>query len=151
MKLITKPEVYSGDETSLFIAGGIRNCPNWQIDVIKGLTRTDLVLLNPRREDFVDERHIHDPDQIAWERQHLIKATAIMFWFPHETLCPSTLFELGYWLHSDKPLFVGIHLDYQRCFEVSVQTKLARPEIHVTYSLWDVIAQILRWEFDLVK
>lgn len=149
MKLVTKPEEYIGDEPSLFIAGGIRNCPNWQQQVIKDLARTDLVLLNPRREDFVTEEHLHDPKQIAWEKEHLTRATAIMFWFPPDTLCPSTIYELGYWSHSDKKLFLGLHPEYKRQFEMTVQTQMARPDVVVVDSLYAVIAQILVWEFDL--
>ncbi len=46
-----------------------------------------------------------------WEHDHLRRAKAIMFWFPSETLCPITLYELGAWTilarQTGTKLFVG--------------------------------------------
>ena len=103
--------------------------------MIRALAHTRLVLFNPRRANFP----MGDPgaaqEQIVWEHTHLHKATAISFWFPCETLNPITLYELGAWSMRNKPLFVGVHPDYQRKQDVLIQTKLARPDIAVVESL----------------
>jgi len=50
-------------------------------------------------------------------------------------LCPITLYELGTWLMTDKPLFVGVHPAYARRLDVEIQTRLVRPEVKIVYSL----------------
>ncbi|MEI7646592.1 MAG: nucleoside 2-deoxyribosyltransferase domain-containing protein [Chloroflexales bacterium] len=127
---------------SLFLAGGITGCLDWQALVCQQLADTDLVLLNPRRVAFP----MHDPaaaeQQITWEYRHLRRATAVLFWFPSETLCPITLYELGAWSMTTKPLFVGVHPAYQRRQDVAIQSRLARPAIQVVASLEALIAQV---------
>jgi hypothetical protein len=100
---------------TLFLGGGISNCPDWQAEMVQLLDGLPYVLLNPRRDGF----DLLDPKmsvaQIEWEHLHLRDANAILFWFPSETLCPITLFEYGYWLgRPQKRLFIGVHPDYQR-------------------------------------
>lgn len=132
----------------IFLAGGITDCPNWQSEIVEQLESsglTALVLFNPRREHFP----IGDPsaarEQITWEYDYLRKADAILFWFPCETICPIVLYELGAWSMSNKPIFVGIHPDYQRRQDVEIQTGLARPEIEIVYSLGELVDQVINW------
>lgn len=123
---------------SVFLAGGITNCPDWQQEIVELLRDTDLILLNPRRANFP----IGDPsaamEQITWEHDHLRKATAVLFWFPCETLCPIVLYELGAWSMTDKPIFVGVHPKYKRRQDVEIQTRLVRPDVEVVYNLEDL-------------
>ena len=78
MKIVVAPEQYElqPNETACFLAGGITNCPNWQNIVLHTLDMfdkqypgklDDLVVFNPRRENFP----IDDPnaayEQIALE------------------------------------------------------------------------------------
>lgn len=136
---------YSLFRKSIFLAGGITNCPEWQKEMVGLLSETDLVLLNPRRENFP----IHDPsaalEQITWEYDHLRIANAILFWFPCETLCPIVLYELGAWSMTDKPLFIGVHPQYKRRQDVEVQTGLARPDIEIVYSIQELADQVVAW------
>jgi hypothetical protein len=131
------------DEASLFLGGGISGCPDWQHEMANLLADTEITLLNPRRADFP----IHAPNaayqQIEWEFRHLRKAKAILFWFPCETLCPITLYELGSWSMTDKPLFVGAHPNYPRRQDVEIQTRLVRPDVRVMDSL-EALAAVLR-------
>lgn len=128
---------------SLFLAGGISHCHDWQREMSARLADTDLTLYNPRRDNFP----MNDPEaareQIEWEHRHLRRAEAILFWFPPETLCPITLFELGAWSHSTKPLFVGVHPEYQRRTDIEIQLHLSRPEVQIVYSL-DALADQVR-------
>ena len=145
MKYIESPTEYQGKERSLFLAGGITNCPDWQAELTDLLRNEDVVLLNPRRANFP----IHDPnaaqEQIEWEYRHLRKADTISFWFPKETICPIVLYELGAHSMTDKPLFVGVHPDYARRQDVEIQTGLIRPEIEIVYNLDSLSNQIKEW------
>jgi len=70
-----------------------------------------LLVINPRRNAF----DLTDPsvsvDQIKWEHRALQEADLVSFWFPHETLCPITLLELGVQItrrkHNSSTLLVG--------------------------------------------
>lgn len=124
----------------IFLGGGISGCGDWQATMEDLLTGLPVIQINPRRENF----DITDPavsiEQIKWEHRHLKQCNCILFWFPCETLCPITLFELGRWLHSKTKVFVGVHPDYKRRLDVEIQSRLERPKLEVAYSL-DALAQ----------
>lgn len=145
MRYIESPEIYQGKDRSLFLAGGITNCPNWQAELANLLNDRQFVLLNPRRANFP----IHDPTaaekQIKWEYDHLRKASAVSFWFPKETLCPITLYELGKQSALDKLIFIGVHPEYLRRRDVEIQTRLTKPEIEIVHDLESLSAQIKKW------
>lgn len=147
MKYIEAPRIYDIRKCSVFLAGGITNCPDWQQEMVSLLRDTELVLYNPRRADFP----IGDPSaankQIAWEHKYLRYARAIQFWFPKETICPIVLYELGAWSMTEKPIFVGVHPEYQRRQDVEIQTKLVRPDVQICYSLSDLAIQIALYTF----
>ncbi|MBU3912910.1 MAG: nucleoside 2-deoxyribosyltransferase domain-containing protein [Nanoarchaeota archaeon] len=145
MKYIECPEVYEGQEMSLFLAGGISNCPIWQPDLARLLKETNLVILNPKRKHFSTDNLNIEEEQINWEYNHLAKASAVSFWFPKETLCPITLYELGKQSTGKKPLFIGVHAGYVRRRDVEIQTRLERPEIKIVYSLESLAEQIKDW------
>ncbi len=137
---------FDGPGPSVFLAGGISGTFDWQADVIARLADLSLVLLNPRRHNFP----IDDPSaahaQIAWEFRHLQRATAVLFWFPPETLCPIALYELGGRAQiREQPLFVGTHPDYARRLDVEVQLKLARPEVAVVSTTEALAGQVRAW------
>jgi hypothetical protein len=146
MKYIECPKVYKENSKSLFLAGGISNCSDWQSKLVALLKKTSLVLLNPRRKYFPKDNPNIDQEQIAWEFDHLNRASAVSFWFAEETLCPITLYELGKQSTINKPLFVGIHPNYKRKKDVEIQLKHIRPEITIVYSLIDLSNQITEWE-----
>lgn len=144
MRLVTAPDNWVvSDELSVFIAGGIQGCPQWQTDLIELLARSDLTVLNPRRANFP----IDDPGaaeaQIKWEHHYLRRAGLISFWFPKETLCPIVLYELGAWSMTAKPLVVGVDPGYAREADVRIQTRLARPDISVVDNLEALAARVM--------
>jgi len=145
MRYIECPEIYKGNEKSLFLAGGISNCYNWQSALIKSLHDTNLTILNPRRKFFPTGRIDIAKEQIEWEYNHLSKTSAVSFWFPPETLCPITLFELGKQSIDKKPLFIGVDPNYQRKVDVKIQIGLIRPNIKIVYSLENLTEQIKIW------
>lgn len=145
MRYVEAPEAFEGHDRSLFLAGGIMGCPNWQQHLIDDLRDSGLTLLNPRRAYFPMGDSSAAELQIAWEYRHLRKATAICFWFPCETLCPIALYELGAWSMTDKHLFVGVHPHYQRRQDVVLQTGLVRQNVKIVFSISDMVAQIRAW------
>src|SRR4051812_20674567 len=116
MRYIEAPSHFTGNEPSLFLAGGISGTANWQQEIAALLEDTAWTLLNPRRVLLVDAHAARE--QIHWEFDHLRRATARLFWFPPETLCPIALFELGAWSRTAEPLFVGVHPDYARRLDI---------------------------------
>lgn len=143
MKLVKCPEVYRGspNECSLFLGGGITGCPPWRNIVIDGLKDSDLVLIDPVRDNFdVNDKNL-EKDQITWEFEHLFISDMKMFWFGEETLCPITLFELGRHIYSQR-LFVGCHPNYKRKNDVIIQLGLHRPDLQVRFSLEEIVEDI---------
>lgn len=140
MKVFTSPDIIP-DKIDLFLAGGISNCPDWQKEILSYFESTDMVIANPRREFYATDTYAQE--QIAWEYDALHKSVMVSFWFPEETLCPITLFELGVFTQrKDIHLVVGTHPNYGRKLDVVEQLKLARPEVKVVHSLEDLVFQI---------
>jgi len=144
-KIITAPEPLEQSESSIFLAGGISNCPDWQADVADRLSRnTNSIIYNPRRADFNMEAYEEvSREQIRWEFYALRMAKVNLFWFPCETLCPITLFELGAAIPRLHPgaLMVGTHPDYQRRFDIIEQSKLAGSPIRVFDDLEELVSE----------
>ena len=145
MNYIEALNEYKGNEMSIFLAGGITNCSDWQKELTEKLKDLPITILNPRRKDFSTLSLGAEEEQVEWEFNHLRKASAISFWFSKETLNPITLLELGSQLSLNKKLFIGIDPDYQKKENVIIQTKLARPEIKIVYSLDELATQIKNW------
>ena len=115
---------------TVFLAGGISNCSDWQSEAIEYLNNSkytnNVILFNPRRKSF----DINNPEdsiiQIAWEHKYLQLAKHIIFWFTEETLCPITLFEYGKALvtskYCKKYIYIGTHPEYQRRLDLVEQT-----------------------------
>lgn len=145
MKYVEALESYTPgpEDLSVFLAGSITDAPDWQTDLVGMLADVDVTLLNPRRKNFPMDDPAAAEAQIKWEFEHLRKADAIVFWFAKETLAPITLFELGTWLMSGKPLFIGVHPEYQRRHDVEIQTKLAKAgRLKVFHNLDDLAKQV---------
>jgi hypothetical protein len=144
MHYIEAPQAYNGYEPSLFLAGGITGCPDWQKEMVAKLQDLPLVIFNPRRSHFPQYEDI-DREQIEWEYTYLRKATAISFWFPEETLCPITLYELGAWTMTNKKIFLGVHPHYQRIQDIRIQTALVRPDVTLVQTLEELNQSIRSW------
>lgn len=132
--------------TTLFLAGGISNCPNWQNNLINFMGEyakrineyKTVFLLNPRRENFDVSNDEESIKQIDWEYLHLQRTQHVLFWFPKDTLCPITLFELGACLTRFDPMdiVVGCDPEYKRLTDVKRQVQL-RGHRHVATSFED--------------
>lgn len=146
LQYIEAPNLEPFEYESVFLAGGITDCPNWQLDVLVGCrsAREDLTLVNPRREDFPMNDPKAAPAQIFWEHLMLRRCDVISFWFPKETICPIVLYELGVWSMQDKPLVIGMDPEYPRRQDVEIQTQLINRELRISYNLDDHIEKICR-------
>jgi len=145
---VEAPTEYTSDAPSVFLGGGISNAENWQPRMTQLLKSSSLTILNPRRKAFP----MHDcraaEQQIGWEYRHLRKATARLFWFPPQTLCPISLYELGAASATNVPLFVGTHPNYQRKHDVVLQLRLAREDVQVVFDLESLATQVIDWAMD---
>jgi len=153
--LITAPEcrltVGDGSSCTLFLAGGISGCGDWQarmVEMLSGLP-DEWTILNPRRPDYQDSP-AEARRQIGWEYAHLAVADAISFWFPPETVCPITLLELGRWSGIAKPIFVGVDKGYSRKLDVEVQIGLVRPYARIVNNLTELGDMILKEAHEIV-
>ena len=149
MKLVLPKDDYSG-KIDLFLAGGISNCPDWQTDAALTLeTMDELVVANPRRSEGLEKTGVEAAKQIAWEHDALKRADTILFWFPEETLCPITLFELGVQVGKlDKKMFVGAHPNYARRFDIVQQMSLVPhwtvpPKVHD--NLYGLLKEVINY------
>jgi len=144
------PAEISNGRHSLFLAGGITGCPDWQAELRQLLEPIEhLVVFNPRRRNFP----ISDPSaaeaQIAWEYKWLSKANDVLFWFSRGSDNPIVLFEYGKELgrkgrpgFAYRQLFVGCDPEYSRRKDVEIQTRLAARDIVIASSLKELVAQI---------
>jgi len=162
MRYIEAPNNYDYDtlleyekvsKKSLFLSGGITNCPDWQSEIVEMLKDTDLIIFNPRRKNFP----IHDPnaakEQIKWEYKHFELCKLHLFWFSRGSLNPIVLFEYGRWSYIVKKfwqyhrkIFVGIDPEYERRQDVEIQTELLDPiqdHLKIVYSLSELTNQII--------
>lgn len=151
--------------TTLFVAGGISGCSDWQTEYQDALLTklcapggaipTDVVAINPRRLDFDTTDVAMSVAQIEWEYAHLERADIVSFWFTSETVCPITLFELGQSLKrrialpdggwKPQKVFVGVHPLYSRRLDVIQQVRLNSPSVEVVHSVDDLATQVTEW------
>lgn len=145
VEIIRAPQPLPESGRALFLAGGISGCPPWQTEACAALEAAPPagleLVFDPRRERW-PEAESEARAQIEWEFHALRRSEAILFWFPEETLCPITLFELGAWSRGDGRLVVGCHPGYARRFDVIEQLRLARPDVRVQARLEDVLAEL---------
>jgi hypothetical protein len=127
---------------SVFIAGGISGCRDWQSVVVERLKDRNVTLINPRREDYSDSPEVAK-EQIIWEHTYLGAATHVLFWFCEETLCPITLFELGAVLtKGEQEIFIGMDSGYKRKLDVFEQSRLREFDKEIRLSLDSFIEKV---------
>lgn len=145
MKVITAPEYYElkDGEISVFLAGGITNCPEWQDEVIKELEKIfhntsindKIVVFNPRRKNFPINKPEESTKQIEWEFNALLECDIFSMYFSSgESDQPICLYELGrnltrlQWLNPagwEDQIVLSVFNGYRRRNEVIIQTSLA--------------------------
>lgn len=152
MKVVTAPEKFDTRYPSIFLAGGITNCKDWQSQVINYLSEyfndTKIVIYSPRRENFPIDDPSAAEEQITWEYEHLNNARIFTMYFCNsESDQPICMYELGryvehmkhYYLDDYKDrIVISIENGYKREKDVVIQMGLlgipvllnATPQIH---------------------
>lgn len=146
MKLVQTDSDWTGAGTDkgLFLAGGISNCTDWRKILLDMLKETDLTILNPRRDVWagtLDEEY----EQVSWEYSHMMRADAILFWFPKESVCPIALFELGAWLWRPKKKFIGIEPGYPKEANLMAQISLENSATCAARTLDGLAERVKTW------
>src|SRR5262249_42741648 len=90
-----------GHTPTLFLAGSIEmgQAEDWQAQLERSLVDVDLVLLNPRRDEWDASwvQSIDNPqfrEQVEWELAGLEQASLVAMYFAPSTKAPITLLEL---------------------------------------------------------
>lgn len=154
MKTITAPQnyYYKNSDIKVFLAGGITNCANWQQEVIDLLNNDEsqlenLVILNPRRENFP----INDPcaafEQIEWEYKMLEQCDIFSMYFSAgESDQPICMYELGrnilrmqmrFPSDWEKRIIISVEDGYKRKSDVFMQVGFATNDIIIASSMSD--------------
>ena len=144
MKYVEVPERWERfpDQPSVFLAGGITGCPDWQREISRMLVMTNYAVLNPRRKNFSTGNPSAAELQINWEFEHLRKADVISFWFCKENIQSIALFELGAWSQQKDPaVVIGVEPGYPREQDIHVQMGLLGRN-KIVSSLEDLANQI---------
>jgi len=102
MAKIIKPPHALQDGPSVFLAGSIEMgvAEDWQTRVENGLSGNEIIIFNPRRDDWDSSwvQSIDNPqfrEQVEWELSALEKADIIALYFDPTTKSPISLLELG--------------------------------------------------------
>lgn len=137
MKVITAPNKTWSDKCwSVFLAGGITGCTNWQEQVISELFRlsdyynlSNVIVYNPRREDFDVTDKTAEIEQIRWEHEYLKRCDIFSCFFEaNESLHPITLYEMGKW-STKRPSVITVQKGYLRERDVLIQTALDKLQV----------------------
>ena len=148
VRVVTAPDpwVNAGPgAVAVFLAGGIQNCSLWQWDAIALLREIphlgEVVVYNPRREDFP----MGDPNaarqQIGWEFQMLERAHVFSMWFAASKVSddPICMYEMGRHLalrlrdRQAHLVALGVEPGYRRERDVAIQVELACAEHPTEY------------------
>ena len=140
-QIITAPSTEKPKFSSVFLAGGITGCKNWQSEVIKELEFEDISIFNPRQTNF----NIHDKSasvkQIFWEFERLEQMEIFSIYFCESNSDqPICMYELGrnilrmqnrFPFDWQNRIIISVEENYKRKQDVIIQTLLCAPTIFV--------------------
>ena len=140
MQVITAVEPILNIHPSVFLAGGITNCPWWQDELRELLKNEEGVIYNPRRRNFPMDDPNAAKEQIKWEFDALAAADIFSMWFSDaDSDQPICMYELGrhvalrtMWPHT---IIIGVEPGYRRSQDVYVQMELINPKIKISNNL----------------
>ena len=154
MRIITAIDTLCFNEPTVFLAGGITNCPEWQDKIIEILKKTNKgIAFNPRRKHFP----INDPnaskEQIEWEFNALNRADVFSIWFSSgESVQPICMYELGRHLalrlsrNELDRVVIGVEKGYLRTQDVLIQTEFVSRDLvkNISTNLQDHAMNIIK-------
>ena len=95
-QIITAPSLEKPKFISIFLAGGITYCKNWQNEVIKELEFEDVSIFNPRQINFDIKDKSASFKQISWEFERLEQMEIFSIYFCESNSDqPICMYELG--------------------------------------------------------
>ena len=140
-QIITAPSIEKPIYTSIFLAGGITNCKNWQKEVIKELEFENISIFNPRQENFDITDKNASFKQISWEFERLEQMDIFSMYFCNgESDQPICMYELGRNILKmqnrfpndwEKRIIISVEDGYKREQDVIIQTQLCAPKIFI--------------------
>lgn len=150
MRVITAPEKYirHPNDITVFLAGGITNCWEWQDKVIELLNEKNLdnlVIFNPRRKNFPINDTNAAEEQIMWEFNMLEQCNIFSMYFcAGESDQPICMYELGrnicrMQMRFPKPddwldrIIITTEDGYKRKHDVYMQSALATNIVYTIY------------------
>ena len=140
------PVRLDGRTPSVFLAGSIEmgQAEDWQIRLERALADLDVILLNPRRDewDATWVQSIDNPqfrEQVEWELEGLERASLVAMYFAPATKAPVTLLEFGLSARSGK-LLVCCPEGYWR--RGNIEVVCARYGVPLLSSLEMLIAEV---------
>ncbi|WP_405365912.1 nucleoside 2-deoxyribosyltransferase domain-containing protein [Kitasatospora sp. NBC_00039] len=143
----------SPDALTVFLAGGMRNCPDWRQPAIEALadqwgragTDRPLTVFSPSR---VVSACAFSHALVRWEHHALQASDVVLFWFPRGNEKapeqPIALYELGVAAATYKPIAVGTEPGYVRRDDVGAQLRLIRPDVPVRRDLGTTVGDVVR-------
>ena len=139
---------------SIFLAGSIDmgNAVDWQTRACEMLAPYDIVVLNPRRDDW-DSGWVQDisnpqfKEQVAWELEHLEACDLIVMYFDPAGAAPISLLELGlFGIPENERIVVCCPEGYWR--RGNVQIVCDRYNIQLLDDIDELLAYMDRWCMD---
>ncbi|MBI3440946.1 MAG: nucleoside 2-deoxyribosyltransferase domain-containing protein [Proteobacteria bacterium] len=134
---------------SIFLAGSIEmgSAEDWQARVVEGLSHQDVLILNPRREEWDAswKQSIDNPpfrEQVEWELGALDAADIILVYYCPNTKAPITLLELGMHMRANpEKLIVCCPEGFWR--KGNVDIVCARYGVQQVATLQDLITEVI--------
>ena len=134
-QIIEAPNTDVRKFASVFLAGGITKCEDWQSKVIERLEPYGITVFNPRRKNFDISNKTEELKQIVWEFRRLEEMDIFSMYFCNsESDQPICMYELGRYICRMQERFpndwedrivISVEEGYSRADDVFVQTKLA--------------------------
>jgi hypothetical protein len=139
LRYFESPDWFDSHGPSIYLAGGISGCPDWQSRVTESLRELPIAVLNPRQASYPGGDRAFRA-QVEWEYYHIHRADVMLFWFPAASLQPIVWYELGTVVSTrDSRICVGAEPGYARRFDLEVQLSLAHPTLKINSILGSVI------------
>lgn len=155
IQIITAPSTDKPIYTSVFLAGGITNCKEWQKEVMMSecLSSEEISFFNPRQEHFDITDKNASVNQITWEFERLEQMEIFSMYFCNDNSDqPICMYELGRNIVKmqnrfpndwENRIVISVEKGYKREADVLIQTRLcasklfvendATPKIHAQY------------------
>lgn len=140
-QIITAPSIENAKFISIFLAGGITNCENWQKEIIKELEFEDITIFNPRQKNFDINDNSASIKQITWEFERLEQMDIFSMYFCNSSSDqPICMYELGRNIIRMQNRFpndwqdriiISVENGYKRSQDVIIQTALCASHLFV--------------------